>query len=98
MASAAETDRSTRAVEAAQRGDASERERHAQRPDTGTQQLRLATEAVEPAGGAIAYALDALEALLAALADRDQLGLDLATALDRQADGICLRASGHGSV
>jgi hypothetical protein len=33
--------------------------------------------------------------LLAALADRDQLGLDLATALDRQANRISLRASGH---
>ena len=40
-------------------------------------------------------ALDALQALLAALADRHQLGLDLAAALDRQADGIGVGASGH---
>jgi hypothetical protein len=38
--------------------------------------------------------LDALQALLAALADRDQLGLDRPATLDRQADGIRLRASG----
>jgi hypothetical protein len=30
--------------------------------------------------------------------DRNQLGLDLAAALDCQADGVCLRASGHRSV
>ena len=41
--------------------------------------------------------LDAFEALLAALADRDQLGLDLPTALDRQADGVGGGASGHNS-
>ena len=33
--------------------------------------------------------------LLAALADRDQLGLDLPAALVRQADRVGLRASGH---
>jgi hypothetical protein len=32
----------------------------------------------QPTGGALARALDPLQALLAALADRDQLGLDLA--------------------
>jgi hypothetical protein len=37
----------------------------------------------QPTGGALARALDPLQALLAALADRDQLGLDLAAALDR---------------
>jgi hypothetical protein len=42
----------------------------------------------------VACALDALQALLAALADRDQLGLDLPAALNRQADRVCLRASG----
>ena len=54
--------------------------------------------ALQPARGALARALDALQALLAALADGDQLGLDLPAALDRQADRIRLRASGHGSV
>jgi hypothetical protein len=39
--------------------------------------------------------VDALQALLAALADRDQLGLDLAAALDREADSVSLGASGH---
>ena len=82
--------------EAADRGDA--RERTAERADAGAQQLRLAAEALEPARGALARALDALQALLAALADRDQLGLDLPAALDRQADRVCLRASGHGSA
>jgi hypothetical protein len=55
--------------------------------DAGAQQLRLATEAPQPARRALARALDALQALLAALADRDQLGLDLAAAFDREADG-----------
>jgi hypothetical protein len=36
--------------------------------------------------------------LFAALADRYQLGLDLPAALDREADGVAVRASGHGSV
>ena len=45
-----------------------------------------------------ACSLDALQALLAALADRDQLGLDLPAAFDRQADGIGVGASGHASV
>jgi hypothetical protein len=35
--------------------------------------------------------------LCSALANRDQLGLDLAAAFDRQADGVRLRASGHCS-
>jgi hypothetical protein len=58
-------------------------ERAAQRANAGAQQLRLATEALQPARGALARGLDALQALLATLADRDQLGLDLAAALDR---------------
>jgi hypothetical protein len=62
------------------------------------QQLRLAAEPLQPARRAVARSLDALQALLAALADRDQLGLDLAAALDRKTDGIGLSASGHGSV
>ena len=82
--------------EAADRGDAGERA--AERADAGAQQLRLAAEALQPARGTIARALDALQALLAALADRDQLGLDLAAALDRQADRVGLGASGHGSA
>ena len=73
-------------------------QRAAERANAGAQQLRLAAEPLQPAGGALARALDALQALLAALADRDQLGLDLPAALDRQADRIGLRASGHGSV
>ena len=39
-----------------------------------------------------------VRALLAALVDRDQLGLDLAAALDRQPDGVGVRASGHRSL
>jgi hypothetical protein len=69
-----------------------------ERADARAQQLRLAAQALQPAGGALPRALDALQALLAALADRDQLGLDLPAALDRQADGIGVVASGHGSV
>jgi hypothetical protein len=73
-------------------------QRAAEGADAGAQQLRLATEPFQSAGGAIARRLDALQALLAALADRHQLGLDLPAALDRQADGIGVRASGHGSA
>jgi NADPH:quinone reductase-like Zn-dependent oxidoreductase len=61
----------------------------------GAQQFRLATQSFQPAGGTIARTLDALQALLAALADRDQLSLDLAAAIDRQADGVGLRALGN---
>ena len=82
--------------EAADRGHA--RERATEGADAGAQQLRLAAQVLEPARGLAARGLDALQALLAALADRDQLGLDLAAALDRQADRVGLRASGHGSV
>ncbi len=82
--------------EATDRGDAGERATEG--TDAGAQQLRLAAEALQPTGGAVARALDPLQALLAALADRDQLGLDLATALDRQADRVGGGASGHGSV
>ena len=81
--------------EAADRGHA--RERATEGADAGAQQLGLAAQILEPARGFAARGLDALQALLAALADRDQLGLDLAAALDRQADGVCLGASGHGS-
>ena len=92
--------RRDRAVD--QRGETADRggadERATERADAGAQQLRLAAEALQPARGALARALDALQALLAALADRDQLGLDLAAALDRQADGVGLGASGHGSA
>ena len=55
----------------------------------------LAAETHKPTRGLAARGLDALQALLAALADRDQLGLDLAAALDRQADSVGLGASGH---
>jgi hypothetical protein len=82
--------------EATDRGDACEGA--SEETDASAQQLRLAAEALEPARGALARALDALQALLAALADRDQLGLDLATPFDRQPDRVGLRASGHGSV
>jgi hypothetical protein len=82
--------------EAANRGHASERA--AERADAGAQQLRLAAQVFEPARSFAARALDALQALLAALADRHQLGLDRAAALDRQADCIRLCASGHRSV
>jgi hypothetical protein len=73
----------------------SAQERPAERTDAGAQQLRLAAGALQPTRGLVARALDALQTLLAALADRDQLGPDLATALDRQADRVGLRASGH---
>jgi hypothetical protein len=85
-----------------QRADATDRrsadKRAAQRADPRAQQLRLAAEPLQPAGGPIARALDALQALLAALADRDQLGLDLPAALDRQADRVGLGSPGHGSA
>jgi hypothetical protein len=85
-----------------ERGEAADgghaRKRAAQRADAGAQQLRLAAQVLEPARGFAACGLDALQALLAALADRDQLSLDLATALDRQADGVRVGASGHGSA
>ena len=70
--------------EAANRGHASERA--ARCADAGAQQLGLAAQVLEPAGAFAACRLDALQALLAALADRDQLRLDLTAALDRQAD------------
>ena len=44
-------------------------ERAAERADPGAQQLRLATQALQPTGGALAGSLDALQALLAAVAD-----------------------------
>jgi len=52
--------------------------------DAGPHQLGLAAQVLEAA----------LEALLPALADRDQLRLDLA-AFDRKPDGVGLGASGH---
>jgi hypothetical protein len=60
-------------------------QRATKRADASAQQLRLTAEALEPARGPLTSPLDALQALLAALADRDQLGLDLAAALNRQA-------------
>jgi len=44
-------------------------QRAPERADAGAQQVRLAAEPLQPARGAIAGALDALQALLAALAD-----------------------------
>jgi hypothetical protein len=89
--------RRDRAVD--QRAEATDRrsvkERSAKGPNPGAQQLRLAAEPLQPTGGALARALDALQALLAALADRNQLGFDLTAALDRQSDGIGVGASGH---
>jgi hypothetical protein len=73
-------------------------ERTAEGADAGAQQLGLAAQILEAARGLAAGRLDALQALLAALADRDQLGLDLPAALDRQTDRIGLHASGHASV
>jgi hypothetical protein len=72
--------------ETAHRGDACERAPKG--TDAGAQ----------PARGTIARALDALQALLAALADRDQLGLDLTAALDRQADRVGLCPASHSLV
>ena len=46
-------------------------QRAAQCANTGAQHLCLAVEPVQPARGALARGLDALQALLAALADRD---------------------------
>jgi hypothetical protein len=70
-------------------------QRAAERADAGAQQLRLAAEPLQPARSLAARHLDALQALLAALAHRDQLGFDLAAALHRQADRVAVRASGH---
>ena len=67
-------------------------------PTASAQQLRLPAEPLQSARCALTCALDALQALLAALADRDQLGLDLPAALDGETDRVCLRASGHDSV
>jgi hypothetical protein len=75
------------------RGNA--RERAAERADARAQQLRLPAEAPQPARGTLTCPLDALQALLTALADRDQLGLDLPAALDREADRVGLGVSGH---
>ncbi len=83
-----------------QRSEAADRrnpdQRAAKRADAGAQQLRLPAQVLEPAGGFAARRPDALQALLATLADRNQLGLDLAAALDRQTDGIGVSVSGHG--
>ena len=49
-------------------------------PNPGPQQLRLVAKALQPARSLAARRLDARQALLAALPDRDQLGLDLPTA------------------
>jgi hypothetical protein len=83
MALAAEIDRSTSAHQLWRR-------RRARLPPCGGRcaAAPLAAKPLQPTRDALARALDALETLLAALADRDQLGLDLAAALDRQADRI----------
>jgi hypothetical protein len=47
---------------------------------------------------ALASGLDAPQALLAALPDRDQVGLDLAATLDRETDRLGVLSSGHRSV
>ena len=60
------------------------------RADVGAQQLRLGAEPLQPTGRALARALDALKALLAALADRDQLGLGPALVARRMAK-VCVR-------
>ena len=65
-----------------ERGEAAERchagERATKGTDAGVQELRLAAQVLERARGFAGRGLDALQALLAALADRDQLGPDLA--------------------
>jgi hypothetical protein len=85
-----------------QRAEATDRrgadQRATEGADARAQHLRLAAKPLQPAGGVLTRALDPLQALLAALADRYQLSLHLPAALDRQADGVCLRASGHGSA
>ena len=95
IASAAEIERS---ISAPSPPTVGADERAAQRTDAGARQLRLAAKTLQPAGGALARGLDALKALLAALVDRDQLGLELAAAPDRQANGVRGRASGRDSV
>jgi hypothetical protein len=72
-------------------------ERTAQRADAGAQQLRLAAEALQPTRRLIARGLDALQALLAALAHRDQVGLDLPPPSTARRIAYVLRVSGHGS-
>jgi biotin carboxylase len=76
---------------AADRGHA--RQRAAEGAGAGARQQRLATQVFEPARGFAARRIDPLHAPLAALADRKQLGLDLAAALDRQADFIVMCVS-----
>jgi hypothetical protein len=62
--------------EAADPGHA--RERATEGANAGAQQLRLAAKPLQPARSAVARALDALKALLAALAD------EISSALDRR--------------
>jgi hypothetical protein len=82
--------------ETAHRGHAGERATES--ANAGAQQLGLAAHVLEPARSLAACRLDSLKTLLTALADGNQLRLDLAAAFDREPDGVCLRASGHGSA
>jgi hypothetical protein len=68
-----------------------------ERANACAQQFRLTAEALQPTRGAFARGLDALQALLAALTDRDQLGLELAAALDREADRVGVTSECHRS-
>jgi hypothetical protein len=89
--------RRDRAVD--ERGEAADRghtgERATEGADPGAQQLSLAAQVLEATRGFAAGGLDALQALLAALANRDQLGLEPASALDRESDGVGTGASGR---
>jgi hypothetical protein len=57
--------------------------------------LGMLADVLQPARGFAASGLDPLQALLAALANRDQLRLHLAATLDGEADGVGLVASGR---
>jgi hypothetical protein len=59
-------------------------QRASERANAGAQQLRLAAEPLQSARRALARGLDALQALLTALADSDQLGLYLPATFDRR--------------
>jgi hypothetical protein len=67
--------------------------------DAGIALIALPTPAEERTAVLVARSprSRSLEALLAALGDRDQLGLDLAAALDRRADGIGVTSACHRS-
>jgi hypothetical protein len=72
-------------------------QRAAEGSDAGAQQLRLAAEALQPPGGALARTLDALQALLAALADRDQSSAETPPA-SRSASARCRPCSRISSL